>query len=332
MITPSLNDWLCETISSHDFSIRELNGGANNKGFRIDSQENSWFLKCFSPSHQSSSYKQHNEFQFSQFLWQNNIKSIPKPFALSHENHASLYSFEEGERISVATSEKVKSALTFVRDINTLTSNPSFPNIASESPNCLFDFYSIVDNRLNRFKHIEYDESLMSLLSLIHERNEQLKKKMTDEFLVKLEKDVNSPSDFGFHNALETKAGKTIFFDFEYAGVDTSWKLICDFFSQPAVPVKINHLELFLSDSIFQHIAREPNKLKIVFELTQLKWCLIMLNEFLSEIQSRRQFSWNKKCINQSIEEIKSKQLAKSRHYFDSIAAKLELLSDIYDK
>ena len=39
-----------------------------------------------------------------------------------------------------------------------------------------------------------------------------------------------SPSDFGFHNALEDKNGTLIFMDFEYAGPDHPGKIVCDLF------------------------------------------------------------------------------------------------------
>ena len=53
---------------------------------------------------------------------------------------------------------------------------------------------------------------------------------------IPLEDRCLSPSDFGFHNALQS-AARLSFIDFEYAGWDDPAKLVCDFFCQPAVPV-----------------------------------------------------------------------------------------------
>jgi len=45
-----------------------------------------------------------------------------------------------------------------------------------------------------------------------------------------------SPGDFGFHNATRV-AGKPVFIDFEYAGLDDPAKTLADFFLQPRCPV-----------------------------------------------------------------------------------------------
>ena len=42
-----------------------------------------------------------------------------------------------------------------------------------------------------------------------------------------------SPSDYGIHNSLKFKS-KVFFFDFEYAGFDSSIKIICDFIYNPS--------------------------------------------------------------------------------------------------
>ena len=132
-----------------------------------------------------------------------------------------------------------------------------------------------------------------------------------------------SPSDHGFHNALMKSNGKWIFFDFEYAGWDDAAKMISDALHQPAVPIPIEFHSAFVSYLLsgLKDDGTLLNRLNIVHPVVGLKWCLLMLNEFLPVSQSRRNFSGRKmNRKNQKIE-----QLAISQ-------AKLNLIKENLDK
>ena len=105
--------------------------------------------------------------------------------------------------------------------------------------------------------------------------------------------EILSPSDFGFHNALLDREGNVRFFDFEYAGWDDPAKLVCDFFCQVELPVP-RRLYSSFCESIASRLP-EPERVRqridVLFPVYQLKWCCIVLNEFLPVGQARRQFS-----------------------------------------
>ena len=102
-----------------------------------------------------------------------------------------------------------------------------------------------------------------------------------------------SPSDFGFHNALRAADGSLRFFDFEYAGWDDPAKTACDFFSQVAVPVPMDFLDVFAGriagDQRRPAVMR--SRIRLLLPVYQLKWCCIILNDFLPTDAARRQFS-----------------------------------------
>jgi hypothetical protein len=102
-----------------------------------------------------------------------------------------------------------------------------------------------------------------------------------------------SPSDFGFHNALLTPAGGLVFLDFEYAGLDDPAKLVCDFFCQPEVPVGREHLPGFLARvaEASRADATLPERVRLLLPAYGIKWCCIMLNDFLPLGVSRRDFA-----------------------------------------
>jgi hypothetical protein len=127
---------------------------------------------------------------------------------------------------------------------------------------------------------------------------------------------VLSPSDFGFHNCLVTSAGLK-FIDFEYAGWDDPAKTVCDFFCQPAVPVPGAHFERFLAAVISATgDAGIRDRVAFLRPVYELKWCCIMLNEFLPVGDDRRSFA----RADESHDMRRLKQL----HKVDAALARLE--------
>jgi hypothetical protein len=112
-----------------------------------------------------------------------------------------------------------------------------------------------------------------------------------------------SPSDFGLHNALRAEDGLA-FVDFEYFGWDDPAKTLCDFVLHPAMnlPPKLRRrfAEGFLKRFAGQegqecgqkhaHAALRKRALA-VYPLFGVKWCLILLNEFLRGADARRRFA-----------------------------------------
>lgn len=102
---------------------------------------------------------------------------------------------------------------------------------------------------------------------------------------------IASPSDFGFHNALQTEKG-CVFLDFEYAGRDDPAKLVCDFFCQPALPVAAAQQELFLAAVLDDlGLAHHRERVNVLLDAYRIKWIAIILNDFLSVGEQRRAFA-----------------------------------------
>jgi hypothetical protein len=102
-----------------------------------------------------------------------------------------------------------------------------------------------------------------------------------------------SPSDFGFHNALQGPDGALQFLDFEYAGWDDPAKTVCDFFCQPACPVSLDFWNAFAAD--IAQTTTDPEltaqRFTLLLPMYRLKWCCIMLNDFLPAGAGRRRFA-----------------------------------------
>jgi len=101
---------------------------------------------------------------------------------------------------------------------------------------------------------------------------------------------IVSPSDFGFHNSLLDKNKKLIFLDFEYGGIDTPYKLICDFFSQPDYEIDTKYIALFIEKLSFGDLI-SIGTVKRLLSIYKIKWSLIVLNNFLKEGSLRRKYA-----------------------------------------
>ena len=121
-----------------------------------------------------------------------------------------------------------------------------------------------------------------------------------------------SPSDFGFHNALRQPGGGIIFLDFEYFGWDDPAKMISDFLLHPAMDFSPSAKKKFAS-ALFGYFPEWPGllgRVESVYPLFGLKWCAIMLNEFLPDQLRRRQFA---ATAPTDVPSLQAEQLGKAR-------------------
>ncbi|CAM3938620.1 aminoglycoside phosphotransferase family protein [Pseudoalteromonas byunsanensis] len=316
-----------------NYRIEKVIDGANNQCFKILSDTGNYFLKCFCEHTQNSHKKLVNEFQFTQLLHKQGIKDVATPIAYCEQNLVALYSLLPGQPIRRSSPTLVEDAFDFINRINTATYDLAIPK-ASDATEEVADFLKIVFNRLQRFSQIDTieDVEVKTLLAQIEQRAKQISEQ-TLQWTLALECQHLSPSDFGFHNALIDADGKLAFFDFEYAGLDSYWKLVCDFFSQPKVPVDTNTFSSVSKLNVSPSFDNHKAEFLACFELTQLKWCLIMLNAFDPQIAQRRAFARHEYCFDsKSSNNQLSKttmQLNKCKQYMQAIPEKLNVLDDI---
>jgi hypothetical protein len=99
------------------------------------------------------------------------------------------------------------------------------------------------------------------------------------------------PADFGFHNALRNAAGRLVFLDFEYFGWDDPVKVAADFLLHPAMALPDVLKRRFGAGICAVFASRDgtfPDRLRLLYPLFAMRWCLILLNEFLPDHWARR--------------------------------------------
>ena len=90
-------------------------------------------------------------------------------------------------------------------------------------------------------------------------------------------KAIISPSDLGFHNAIYNN-DKLFFHDFEYAGIDSSWKLIADTLCQPSFDLPWEYVDL---KQILPSCENDIGSFIRALEMTYYKWVFIILKQAL---------------------------------------------------
>ncbi len=314
------------------FRLFPLEGGANNRVFKIESEGPAMLLKSYFQHPEDSWDRLGTEYAFTWFAWKLGIHTVPQPIARDETGRIAIYEFIEGRSIEhgqVGEAE-VRAALVFLQKLNNRIDSAPTGQLPEASDACfsISNHVGSVQRRLDRLQSLtpagDHGEEAVGFVreSLLPEwdmQMEQLRQAIAVEGFdpdqpVRHEERVLSPSDFGFHNAIRKKDGEIRFIDFEYAGWDDPVKVVCDFFSQPEIPVPMEFLAPF-ADGFFEGLPRRDyhhRRLEMLLRLYRLKWCCIILNEYLPLAAQRRSFSRNEECLGLH----RKSQLDKAKEYF----------------
>jgi hypothetical protein len=316
------------------FDLCALCGGANNRVFRVQAHDSRFLLKAYFTHPCDRRDRLGAEFSFLRFAWNHGIRSIPQPLGQDLPARLGLMGYLEGcpFRAGEVAERAVQDALRFYRALNehkTLPGAGQLP-LASEACFSVAEHLECVGNRVRRLESIDPEGSI----------NAEAKAFIRND-LAPAWRDVNntvrlaargaglderlsrpswclSPSDFGFHNALRMGDGCAHFFDFEYAGWDDPARMVCDFFCQRAVPVPFHYFDQFAETVSTDSPDPEATRARIhlLLPVYRIKWCCILLNDFLRGGAARRRFALGTESENR-----KRRQLAEVRSALEAISS-----------
>ena len=284
----------------------QLVGGANNRVFRIRADGKSVLLKAYFQHPDDKRDRLAAEFSFATFAWQHGVRCLPQPLTCDPKNHLGLFEFVEGRRLLTTDVDQdaVKQALDFFTKLNRYKDKPAAKAlpIASEACFSLAGHLACVERRLQNLRGVE-DPTAASfvrddLLPRWHTIVGAARAKAAVLGLP-LETEIAasdrclSPSDFGFHNALLEPTGRLRFLDFEYAGWDDPAKTVCDFFCQPSLSVNAEFYPAVvhaITSGLSQPEAH-ARRMDLLLPVYRMKWCCILLNDFLPVGGQRRRFA-----------------------------------------
>lgn len=318
------------------FDFLQLAGGANNQIFCVKAPNGaSLLLKRYFHHPSDLRDRAQSEFAFSTFAWENGVSVLPRPYGCDRKNQLGIYEFISGRSLlpEEITENAVEAALEFTQKVNHHKNQPSAKRLPNASEAC-FSFLQhlrCVERRLDALQMIEQRSRIdQETAAFLNGPLKQVWTQTRDKALMSaqqaglsIDKDLEwedrciSPSDFGFHNAFITANNNYRFFDFEYAGWDDPAKLVCDFFCQPALPIPLEYFE-WVASQITSKLS-DPNlhlhRIHLLFPVYQIKWCCILLNDFLQLGRDRRRFA----CGTEEEDTRKSNQLKKARKALEQV-------------
>ena len=242
----------------------------------------------------------------------------------------------EGDRIPLgeAGPREIQEALSFLVGLKDLRTRPDAQDIplASEACFSVETLFGNLDHRLSRLKACDPNGTPhRSMGQFLEKELVPALVKMKDWVVSRLDakgqscqselpfvQRVLSPSDFGFHNALRRRSGSLAWLDFEYFGWDDAAKMASDFLLHPAMDLNRDGAVGFVAGILdgFPEIDDLPWRLRTLYPLYGLKWCFILLNEFVPSDLERRDFALK---LQQAKEEIQWMQLRKAKSMLERV-------------
>lgn len=318
-----------------------LQQGKNSKVYVVmDSSGEQYVVKCYFTHGSDSRDRMNVEFSSFNYLWKNRIHCIPRPLIADSQHHCAIYNYIKGQKLEThhINRSDVDHFVAFLSCLRSLSRKDESRELPTASEACfsLNDIFMNLNSRLarllksknsspgyqmlNTFLSVDF----IPFLKLIHKWCRREAERNNIPFTNPLENKERtlSPSDIGFHNALKKEDDSICFLDFEYFGWDDPAKTISDFLLHPAMDLSHDLKNRFLRSMLnsFSDIKGLLNRVKIVYPLFGMKWCLILLNEFVPEFISRRVFSGGH--IDHHVKQ--TEQLFKARQMLNKIRSEYE--------
>lgn len=269
------------------------------------------------------------EFNGLNFLWHNGIRAVPRPILSDRERYCAVYEFIDGQNAAGPDVEArdIAASVVFLANLRRLSGAQGSSALPSASEACfsVADVVRSVGGRLARLQAAPANDEEAHRLQVWLERDfapvlaavEHWTLMAAGRWGVDVEEPLPqqsrtlSPSDFGFHNAIRRPDGRLAFVDFEYFGWDDPAKTVVDYLLHPGMALAEDLKHQFAHEFLraFADVRLLTERARLVYPLFGLKWCLIILNDFLPDRRGA------------SSGESRAAQLAKAGKLVDHIAS-----------
>jgi len=314
-----------------------IRAGGNNRIVRVERRgEPPCIVKVYFRHPADRRDRLTTELEALSFLWRHGIRQVPQPLAADPERGMAVYGFIDGTPIAPDTigPDEIAAAVRMLNVLHGLRDADGADRLgpASEAFFSLEGLLANLRERYRRHATIEGSEPVFDAYRAF--RDGPLRRALDEiegaarEAAVAIGAELPlagrtlSPSDFGLHNAVRQPSGSIAFLDFEYFGWDDPAKTVCDFCYHPAMALSPIMAELFAAAAIRQlDGARLRDRIRHLFPIFGLKWCFILLNEFLPEVRLRRTLASGR---SGPANDLLSLQLVKARAMLDRVTNERE--------
>jgi len=281
--------------------LRAATGGGNNRVYFVDGSAVPVVAKKYFRSPYDQRDRLHAEWSFVNYAYTTGLRCVPRPIASEVNAQIALYEQVDGRKLKAREigEHNVLAAADFLYALNEPTRRAKAGSLprASEAGFSIAEHFALIDHRVGRLldadDKADYDGEASGLIGELNAYWQELKASVVRQaqetslpFAEALPAELRcvSPSDFGFHNALQRPDGRICFIDFEYAGWDDPAKTAADFFLQPEVPVDRKFFGAFMRAILKGPRADwQERRIALLWPVFALKWCCIMLNPFVAE-------------------------------------------------
>lgn len=331
-----LGEWENEDISKavqvvfpelevKDIELRK--GRGNSRIYKLELlNSEKYALKIYPERQQDKRKRLETEFSALLMLGEAGF-SVPKAVTMDHDVNWAVYSWIDG---AMPRQDELflEESVDFIKRLRFLSqSSEQFKEFSFASEACLNgkEIEKQINDRLSFLKSVS-SEALHQFLDVefspvLHNAIQSAKILLAKQFEIPLQPSLQilSPSDFGSHNAIKDSSGKSVFIDFEYFGWDDPVKLVSDFYWHPAMELteELRELWLIKTKNIFESDETFEARLSVYLPLFGLRWCMILLNEFLPYRMQQRIHADKSKTSD--INKIQVEQLEKSQNLLKKI-------------
>jgi len=291
-------------------STAVLGGGRNSRVFAAVTPTRTVVVKYYYRSPGDPRDRQWTEHRALTFLAGRGVTCIPAVLHLDREAGFTILAHIEGERIvdDRMTEGDERDFIAFVEQLKAVSAQPEAADMAPASE-AFFTLDGVRKNLAERLARLRSRPGTGPLAAELEAflaarfipALEDLSSRAKVYYRgIGLEGDreikgadrVLSPSDFGLHNCVKSPE-RLVFFDLEYFGWDDPAKLVSDFVLHPAQGAAGESRYRVAGRMVdcFRDRPGFTDRLRALLPLFALKWCMIVLNEFLAGENARRAFA-----------------------------------------
>jgi hypothetical protein len=305
--TPDLGEICRAALGRGLVSSAPVGAGRNSRVFRIDldggDSPSSVVVKFYRRDSGDTRDRLGTEFESLRFLWENGVRTIPRPIAIDRDRHFAVYEFIDGDvpASATVTESDIDAAVDFLAVLERLRSVPAGQTLPPASEACfsLAEIVSSIEGRRERLRRVPADgDDVVCMSEWLAKTFDPLFSDVrawcgdaADRDGIPFAEAIGSsartlsPSDYGFHNTIRRVDGTLAFLDFEYFGWDDPGKTIADYLLHPGMALERSLKHRFAGRilDVFDAVPLVAPRARIVYPLFGLKWAMILLNEFLPE-------------------------------------------------
>lgn len=336
---------------SAETKVTPLSGGANSQVCLLEEPgQEPVVCKRYFVSANDIRDRQGTEAGALGFLDAARVRTVPRLLRVDVRNSISLLSYIAGQPVTRCTENNISKIAEFVNTLIRLSgvdmARRAGFHPASETFFSAAGVIGNIDLRLERLKSVGVESD-------VHEAcREFLDHSLVPKYAVycgrcssvlqeggmAIDEDIPdawrilSPSDVGIHNAIERVNGELAFIDFEFFGWDDPSKMLADFCLHPAMNLPVDLQSVFVDRvvPVLESIGYKRLRAKALFPLFAVKWCCIILNEFVPRDAARRQFSGSNRAEDRAV--VLRRQLDKAVALLGSLEDRSSHFSRMLDR